>query len=224
MESLLANLPVPTPGQIEDWVQRMMDPQAMDPQAMDPQAEPVRTQPVPTHRIHQLPLVEGEAGSSCPICLGETEQQQVKRLPCGHTYHSSCIDRWLQQNHTCPTCRASLLEETEEVQPEDPPVTTGEVTSHQVSRLLETRRRTTHSQIPPSDNSLQVLPIRVLNRLIRLRGLCDLLHSGMERSHLESLLQANPPSTSELVQIALDRYPRYTLRGLERNELVQLLY
>ena len=183
-------------------------------EAMHPQAEPPKAQPVPACRLRQFPLVEGEAESCCPICLCTTEHQQVKQLPCGHTYHPSCIDHWLGQNHTCPVCRHSLLTEEETVP-----------TPQLVNRLLETRRSrphaNSHSQRP--EDFLAHLSIRTLKGLIQQRGLCDLLHSGMERSHLESLLQGNPPSNSELLHLALERYPRSTLRGLERNELVHLL-
>jgi len=59
---------------------------------------------------------------TCIICLLEYEDgDEIKILPCGHEYHSDCIDEWLGgHNRTCPTCRhditikfesASVLEE-----------------------------------------------------------------------------------------------------------------
>ena len=30
-------------------------------------------------------------------------------LPCGHIFHYRCLRAWLEQSHTCPTCRAPLL-------------------------------------------------------------------------------------------------------------------
>ncbi|EDQ85365.1 uncharacterized protein MONBRDRAFT_11939 [Monosiga brevicollis MX1] len=49
----------------------------------------------------------------CPICLEQLaaggyqyRTGQVVRLhSCGHCFHRSCIDSWLQQATTCPTCR-----------------------------------------------------------------------------------------------------------------------
>mmetsp|Transcript_84932 Transcript_84932/g.230115 ORF Transcript_84932/g.230115 Transcript_84932/m.230115 type:complete len:278 (-) Transcript_84932:121-954(-) len=35
-------------------------------------------------------------GEACPI----------RKLACGHRFHHACIQRWLQQNATCPLCKA----------------------------------------------------------------------------------------------------------------------
>lgn len=46
----------------------------------------------------------------CPICIDEfVEGCIVRKLPCGHTYHNTCIDPWLM-NHTssCPICKRDL--------------------------------------------------------------------------------------------------------------------
>ena len=42
----------------------------------------------------------------CSICLGQLENSQFKyKLPCGHTFHRDCIDRWLKIKPNCPYCR-----------------------------------------------------------------------------------------------------------------------
>ncbi|KAJ7394665.1 hypothetical protein OS493_000486 [Desmophyllum pertusum] len=42
----------------------------------------------------------------CNICR-ETIQESAACCPCGHVYHQECINRWLTQSRTCPTCRQS---------------------------------------------------------------------------------------------------------------------
>ncbi|KAL1539555.1 E3 ubiquitin-protein ligase RING1-like [Salvia divinorum] len=49
-----------------------------------------------------------KGGSICAICLENLRYPQVCRvLPaCHHQFHAHCIDPWLSNSLTCPTCRA----------------------------------------------------------------------------------------------------------------------
>ncbi|CAG8478333.1 10066_t:CDS:2 [Diversispora eburnea] len=49
-----------------------------------------------------------EVQSTCPICLGDFESgEEVRILPCGHQYHTACIDTWLLEiSSLCPMCKA----------------------------------------------------------------------------------------------------------------------
>lgn len=29
----------------------------------------------------------------------------IKKLPCDHIFHKSCLRSWFQRQQTCPTCR-----------------------------------------------------------------------------------------------------------------------
>lgn len=46
--------------------------------------------------------------TSCSICLDDyAPGEQVRVLPCGHTFHGSCIFPWLtERSPTCPLCKA----------------------------------------------------------------------------------------------------------------------
>jgi len=52
---------------------------------------------------------DGEGQHACPICQRNLCQHGVpKALPCGHTFHTRCIDRWLDKqgaSRACPLCR-----------------------------------------------------------------------------------------------------------------------
>ncbi|KAK1167095.1 hypothetical protein AOXY_G11751 [Acipenser oxyrinchus oxyrinchus] len=47
--------------------------------------------------------------TDCQICFcSYMEGEQLRLLPCLHDYHVPCIDRWLQENATCPICRVDV--------------------------------------------------------------------------------------------------------------------
>lgn len=48
-------------------------------------------------------------GPQCSVCFGSMVSPQANRtLPCNHTFHTRCVDRWKRTCHgdpTCPMCR-----------------------------------------------------------------------------------------------------------------------
>ncbi|MQL88148.1 hypothetical protein Taro_020710, partial [Colocasia esculenta] len=55
--------------------------------------------------------VKGEEETRCAICLGRiasgaaVERRQERWwLPCCHSFHRGCLQRWLQQKAECPPC------------------------------------------------------------------------------------------------------------------------
>lgn len=58
--------------------------------------------------IDSIPLEKFSAETSetsCAVCLSDfDEHSMLRRLPCGHSFHSACVDKWLKQNKTCPLC------------------------------------------------------------------------------------------------------------------------
>ncbi|KAI8378430.1 hypothetical protein BD560DRAFT_390366 [Blakeslea trispora] len=52
----------------------------------------------------------------------EQNLDQPKKLPCGHIFHFHCLRSWLERQQTCPTCRRSVLADTnnQNIQPQQP--------------------------------------------------------------------------------------------------------
>ncbi|RCH87501.1 hypothetical protein CU097_008551 [Rhizopus azygosporus] len=49
-----------------------------------------------------------ESTADCTICTEQFQQKELTELPCYHTYHSECILQWLELNASCPICRRSI--------------------------------------------------------------------------------------------------------------------
>jgi hypothetical protein len=54
------------------------------------------------------------ADQTCSICQNDFENNDIIRKinNCNHSFHLNCIDRWLQNHVTCPSCRYNLLSST----------------------------------------------------------------------------------------------------------------
>ncbi|KAM5474340.1 hypothetical protein MauCBS54593_001914 [Microsporum audouinii] len=59
---------------------------------------------------------EREPSTTCPICTDEfVRGQDVRLLPCNHSFHPECVDPWLVDvSGTCPLCRINLNPENEQ--------------------------------------------------------------------------------------------------------------
>ena len=58
----------------------------------------------PDATAEELAACEG----TCIICRDAMEVGNGKKLPCGHIFHLDCLRLWLQQQQSCPTCRAEI--------------------------------------------------------------------------------------------------------------------
>nr|GMD86217.1 RING-H2 finger protein ATL38-like [Ipomoea batatas] len=76
--------------------------------------EPLAVSKFPTKKYSDVFFTSAE-DTQCTVCLADYQQEDSLRiLPfCGHYFHATCIDVWLQQHSTCPVCRISLREVTE---------------------------------------------------------------------------------------------------------------
>lgn len=54
-------------------------------------------------------ISQTQNNNTCSICLEEDKNNEWCSLVCKHTYHISCINKWLYENSTCPLCRQEVL-------------------------------------------------------------------------------------------------------------------
>ena len=75
-----------------------------------------RPPPASKDFIKNLPEADFITGGNdkCAICLdvmqvkdgmGDESKKPVKKLPCNHCFHASCITPWLEHVSTCPLCK-----------------------------------------------------------------------------------------------------------------------
>jgi Zinc finger, C3HC4 type (RING finger) len=96
---------------LEDGVRQLL---AMDFDAeSEPESEPEQEQEKAP--LFEAPIPLGE----CPICYEELKMIDFTVTKCGHTFHSSCVFRAMEQNVDCPMCRCQLLEVQEDEDQED---------------------------------------------------------------------------------------------------------
>lgn len=59
--------------------------------------------------INTLPHVEASEKFNCCICMEDVAKgDKFTILPCSHSFHSPCVDKWLKQKACCPTCKTSI--------------------------------------------------------------------------------------------------------------------
>jgi hypothetical protein len=52
----------------------------------------------------------GADGHSCSVCLEAYRvADEVRTIPCFHTFHTRCIDPWLAERAECPICKHSAI-------------------------------------------------------------------------------------------------------------------
>jgi Ring finger domain len=55
-----------------------------------------------------------DSDHKCLVCQFDYEKnEELRRLPCGHCFHKSCVDVWLQEKDVCPYCRQCIATRTD---------------------------------------------------------------------------------------------------------------
>ena len=82
--------------------------------AMDEFLQPVVIRPTPEQIAQNTTLgrLVSDTEHSCAVCqdILSSEQEGRKLNACGHWFHKTCIDTWLQGNVNCPVCRHDIRE------------------------------------------------------------------------------------------------------------------
>ncbi|XP_050779993.1 E3 ubiquitin-protein ligase ZNRF3 isoform X4 [Gopherus flavomarginatus] len=59
-----------------------------------------------------LDTLSSSSTSDCAICLEKyIDGEELRVIPCTHSFHKKCVDPWLLQHHTCPHCRHNIIEQ-----------------------------------------------------------------------------------------------------------------
>ena len=46
--------------------------------------------------------------TTCPICLAAGPNWRFCNTLCGHAFHRTCVNKWMEGNSTCPICRRRI--------------------------------------------------------------------------------------------------------------------
>lgn len=92
-------------GNVEVSVHVMADEERIP---LRPPRPVTRAPRAPVKRRHRRMPTETEALEKCAVCTDRigSDKQITPLTKCPHFFHSTCVDKWLDMNHTCPTCRS----------------------------------------------------------------------------------------------------------------------
>ncbi|NBS67971.1 RING-H2 finger protein [bacterium] len=79
----------------------------------------------------------------CPVCLDKLgTSDDTAKLQCGHSFHSTCIYKWLERDSRCPMCRTDTKEkQTVTIHyNDDEDLPQEDILEHTMRELLRNRR------------------------------------------------------------------------------------
>jgi len=92
------------PRRLEDEFQEGEFPDSDSDSDAEPEPEIKKEEPA-KEPLFEAPIPLGE----CPICYEDLKMIDFTITKCGHTFHSSCLFKAMEQNLDCPMCRCQLL-------------------------------------------------------------------------------------------------------------------
>ena len=72
------------------------------------------------NNLNDLEINSENERLSCVICQDTVQDNSIVRKikKCGHVFHMSCLDKWLENRITCPTCRTDIRIQSNQDEPE----------------------------------------------------------------------------------------------------------
>ena len=67
---------------------------------------------ISTSQNFSFPQNQEDESADCAICLFGLGSAVTTTTDCNHAFHKTCLDIWLEDNVTCPICRAPLANRT----------------------------------------------------------------------------------------------------------------
>jgi len=68
--------------------------------------------------IQQLPVIiyrdesQSNFDSLCIFCQNDFQAgERIRTLPCNHAFHADCVDIWLREHDSCPTCKKCVCDD-----------------------------------------------------------------------------------------------------------------
>ena len=90
-----------------------------------------------TESTNESMSTQSECSNECTICLLQYTDETKKATECRHIFHQECIDRWLQENNSCPLCRTCLQQHTRSTIDEEVPNTNYDYGSGRGGSLMQ---------------------------------------------------------------------------------------
>lgn len=102
---------------LEEGARRLLDMDFGDDESIDEEQDHNQEKPefIEKPPLFDAPIPLGE----CPICYEDLKMIDFTVTKCGHTFHSSCVFKAMEQNVDCPMCRCQLIEIQEDQEDED---------------------------------------------------------------------------------------------------------
>ena len=142
----------------------------------------------------------------CPICLVEYEDgDELRVLPCGHSFHKACTDAWLSNHANCPSCRHSLEDLV--------PLTTRQTFAESIRATLSRSRNDNNTSSPRVQVDSTTIEVDDRSTVESLQRLLLALSSEIQRREVEDSAEASNLGDVELSTTTTTRTTSIVVSG-----------